>query len=113
MLVDVDVAVAVAVDHHGHGGVVADALDQRRPAARYQAVDDFGELHERDRRFVADVVDEDHGVVGQPGLRRAVAQHGGDRGFVRNAHAEPRSNAALPAFRQIPAASLVTLGRFS
>ena len=31
----------------------------------------------------------------------------------RSAVAEPRSSAALPDFRQMPAASLVTLGRFS
>ena len=58
--VDVDVAVAVAVDDDGHGRVLADALDQRRAAARDQAVDEVGELHELDRGLVADVVDEQH-----------------------------------------------------
>ena len=33
--------------------------------------------------------------------------------LVAWAEAEPRRNAALPAFRQSPAASLVTFGRFS
>jgi len=32
--VDVDVTVAVTVDHHGHGRVLADRLDERGPAAR-------------------------------------------------------------------------------
>ena len=60
--VDVHVAVAVAVDDHGDGGVVADALDQRRAATRDEAVDDVGELHELDRGLVAHVVDEQHRV---------------------------------------------------
>jgi hypothetical protein len=33
--------------------------------------------------------------------------------FERRADDEPRSSAAFPAFTQSPAASLVTLGRFS
>ena len=88
--VDVDVAVAVAVDDDGHGRVVADALDQRRTAARDEAVDDVGELHELDRGLVADVVDEQHRVVGEPGLgeRRRAAPSAIAR-FERSAPAEP------------------------
>ena len=76
--VDVDVAVAVTVDDDGDGRVVTDALDQRRTAARDEAVDDVGELHELDRGLVAHVVDEQHRVGGEPGLGEPVAQRVGD-----------------------------------
>ena len=48
--VDVHVTVAVAVDDHGDGRVLADALDERRPAARDQAVDHAFEAHRHHRQ---------------------------------------------------------------
>ena len=62
--------------------MVSDALDQRRPASRDQAVDHVGELHQLDRRLVAHVVDQQHAVGRQARLRRALAQDVGD-GDVR------------------------------
>ena len=112
--VDVHVTVAVAVDDHGNRRVVADALDERRPAARDQAVDVVGELHHLGRGLVRGVLDEDHRVLGQTVLRERVAQHRRDRDVGAQRACElPRSSAALPAFTHRPAASLVTLGRFS
>ena len=66
--VDVDVAVAVAVDHVGHGRVLEDGGDQRRPATRDEAVDHAPQLHELDGRLAGRVLDEHQRVLGQPGL---------------------------------------------
>ena len=78
-LVDVDVAVAVAVDHVGHRGVLEDRRDQRRAAARDQAVDRGPLTHELDGRLAAGVLDEDQRVGRQAGLLVGLAQHPGDR----------------------------------
>ena len=79
-------------------------------AARDQAVDRV-ELHQLDGGFVANVLDEHHAVAREPGLGRRVAQHLDDRD-VRSQRGSPsRAGAtALPDFRQMPAASLVTFG---
>ena len=112
--VDVDVTVAVAVDDHRHRRVVADALDERRAAARDQAVDVVGELHHLGRGLVRGVFDEDHRVFGQPVLGERVAQHRRDRDVRAQRGRRARAAAPrCPAFTHSPAASLVTLGRFS
>ena len=61
-----------------------------------------------------DVVDEEHRVLGEAGLGEPVAQRVGDGEVgAQRAPPTPAGCAALPDFRQRPAASLVTLGRFS
>ena len=60
------------------------------------------------------VLDEHDRVVGQAGLGDALAQHA--RRWPCSSEIapdEPRRKAALPDLRHSPAASLVTLGRFS
>ena len=112
--VDVHVAVAVAVDHVGHGGVLDDGLDQRRAAARNEAVDDSPQPHELPDRLAAGVLDQEEGIGRQAGLFIAFAQ--GRRrwpDWTASAAELPRRKAALPDFRHRAAASLVTLGRFS
>ena len=76
--VDVDVAVPVAVEHVGHGGVLDQRLDERRPAARDQAVDLPAQPHEGDGRLVRRVLHQRHGVLGQPGLHHGPAQQRDD-----------------------------------
>ena len=76
--IHVDVAVAVTVDHVGDLGVVEDRAHQGRPAPGDEAVDQAGQLHELDRGFVADVLHQDDGVLGQTRLARPLAQEGGD-----------------------------------
>ena len=51
--------------------------------------------------------------AGRPALVRPSRKASAMARLERSAVAEPRSIAALPDFRQIPAASLVTFGRFS
>ena len=51
---------------------------ERVTAAWDQAVDGV-ELHQLDRRFVANVLDEHHAIAREPGLRRRVSQHFDDR----------------------------------
>ena len=73
------------------------------------------ELHELDRGLVAHVVDEHaRASAGRPALatpsRSTSAMARFERERARRARA---GSAALPDFRQRPAASLVTLGRFS
>ena len=80
--VDVHVTIAVAVDDHRHLGVVADALNERGPTARDQAVDVVGELHHLGRGLVGGVLHEDDRILGQPVLDQRVAQHERD-GDVR------------------------------
>ena len=72
--VDVDVAVPVAVEHVGHGGVLDQRRDERPTAARDQAVDEAAQPHEGDRRLVRGVLDEGHGVLGQPRLHGGPAE---------------------------------------
>ncbi len=77
-LVDVHVAVAVPVDDIGHGGVLEDRADQRRPAPRDEAVDRTAQAHELDRRLVARVGHELDRVDGQALLGHRFPQHTGD-----------------------------------
>ena len=72
------------------------------------------QLHELHGRLAAGVLDQDHGVLGQAGLGQPVAQDGETMARLEPMAAdEPRSSTALPDLRHSPAASLVTLGRFS
>ncbi len=50
---------------------------------------------------------------GSPAFPAASRRHATMATLERTAEDEPRSMVAFPAFRQSPAASLVTLGRFS
>ena len=63
--------------------------------------------------LAARVGHEHHGVLGQPRFREPLAQRRHDGRVESAAPTMPRSIVALPAFRHSPAASLVTLGRFS
>ena len=114
VLVDVDVAVAVAVDHVGDGGVArgSSAISDGPPRGIRQSIG-VPLAHELDGRLAARVLDEDEGVLGQAGLGQRLAQHAGDGDVRRDRPDEPRRKAALPDLRHRPAASLVTLGRFS
>ena len=88
--------------------------DQRRPAAGDQAVDGVPLLHELDRRLAAGVLDQHERVLGQAGLGVAPRAARAAMAMLDEiAPDEPRRKAALPDLRHRPAASLVTLGRFS
>ena len=96
-LVDVDVAVAVAVDHVRHRGVLEDRRDQRRAAARDEAVDRVALAHELDGRLAARVLDQ-HERVGRAGRPCRTPRAARRRWRCSSVIApdEPRRKAALP-----------------
>ena len=62
--VDVQVAVTVPVYDVGHGGVFEHGLDERRPAARDEAIDQSPQAHELPGRLVTRVLHQDERVLG-------------------------------------------------
>ena len=73
------------------------------------------ELHEGHGRLPAGVLHQPHRVLRQSGLGQPVAQERAAMARVgaRWPTTSPGAATALPDFRHSPAASLVTLGRFS
>ena len=82
--------------------VVADALDQRRTAARDEAVDVLGELHDLDRGLVRRVVDQDQRVLGQAGLGEPLAERRRDGEVGAQRGAAPPQQRGVPGLEAEP-----------
>ena len=112
--VDVDVAVADPGLDHRDRRLLHDAADQAGAAARDQDVDQAAGAHQLLDALAGVAGDQlDDVGVEAGGLQRRRAAPSTIAALLDRALELPRSSTALPDFRQMPAASAVTLGRAS
>ena len=78
IFVHVDMAIAGAGLDHGNERLAHAALDEPRPAARNQHVDDTAQAHERARGLAVAGLDKAHGLARESARLHRVGEHRGD-----------------------------------